>query len=519
MGYRIVQPSFGTKSGEEHVTYPKYRPHHSLHYDQHSNKPENNVLQHGAQNLMNQGAFGNAKFSFSSHGRPMGSKYAVYRCHTSSFAGYSTSKKNELLDIDEKRTMQSLNGRLASYMENVKLLEEENAQLEKKIYDWYEKNEGFVLPDCSQYFNIITDLQNQVLSARTQNADRSQKIEDCHVTADGYRKNHEKELLMKTKAEEELSKHYRILENLNEESQSIDLHIKNLEEELLHQKKTSEETRGGRSTLRSMTNSCLTLLMLQQHGADIGHCARARFRLHECPQLLQHAPVPVSSAEDIIMGIVDPSPYGRSNYYYSLMALQEISSLQAQLGTRVDVEVETAPSIDLKTTLSEIRNEYETLMERNLHEVETMYHKMISDLSQEVSSGVEKLQLSNNEVAGLKLSILTLETDLKKEQNLIRAYECTLAEIQDHYRSDLSHLQSLIDVNESHLSDIQSKLKQLNCEYNFYMDLRATLEKEIDTYKYLMERQDALNSSLEMTEVNVHFWCKWDEDTSRTHIG
>lgn len=43
-------------------------------------------------------------------------------------------------------------------------------------------------------------------------------------------------------------------------------------------------------------------------------------------------------------------------------------------------------------------------------------------------------------------------------------------------------------MNESHLEEIQSKLRQLNYEYKFYMDLTTSMEKEIATYKHLLER-------------------------------
>ncbi|XP_075702380.1 keratin, type I cytoskeletal 19-like [Rhinoderma darwinii] len=436
MGYRIALPSFRTKAGGEYISYPKYRTHHSLECDHHLNRPRKiNVLQNGSHYSVHNppGTFRELNSKCSGYGRPMETKYGVYRCHMSSFRDYTAPKNNHLLSFNEKKTMQSLNGRLTSYLENVKSMEEENVLLEKKICDWYEENEGLIFPDCSQYLNVITDLQNQVFSASEQNAILRQEIVDGQMTADGYRKKYEMELRIRNTAEEDLGNHYGILENINMESQDLDLHIQYLEEEFLQVKETSEE---------------------------------------------------------------------------------ELTCLQAQLGTRVNVEVETAPSIDLNAALSQIRNEYETLMERNLIDVEKMYHEVISELSQEVSFGMEQLQLSNNEVTEIKLCVHTLETELNKQLSMITSLKCTLVEIHDHYGSYLSHLQGLINMNEAHLEDIQSKLKQLNYEYNVYMDVKTSLEKEIVTYKYLLEGHDSSNSPWEMTEGKSQFWCERDEDTS-----
>ncbi|XP_075134447.1 keratin, type I cytoskeletal 19-like [Leptodactylus fuscus] len=431
MSYRIFQPFFRTKTSEEYVGYPIYRTHLSLDRDRNVNKPqEMNVLQNGAYYRVHNV---NGSFKDSSYGRSTGSSYAVYRSHMSNFDGCNPSKNNDLLNFNEKKTMQSLNDRLASYLENVKSLEKENELLEEKICDWYTENEGLVFPDCSQYFNDIMDLQNQVRSVSAHNAKITQEIEDSQRTADGYAQKYEIELITKTKAEEELCNDYELLENIHEESQKLDLYIEHLEQELLQVKKRSQE---------------------------------------------------------------------------------EITFLQAQLGTRVAVEVEAAPSIDLNAALSDIRNEYETLMERNFDDVEKMFHEMTSELSYEVSSGIEELQLSSNEIMELKLYVHTLETELRKQRSMVTAHECALTEISEHYDSYLSYLQGMINMNESHLEDIKSKLKQLHIEYNVSMDLKTSLEKEIDAYNHLLEKHKNMNSPWKKTYETGEFWYDSDEDTS-----
>lgn len=70
-----------------------------------------------------------------------------------------------LLSGDEKVTMQNLNDRLASYLDKVRCLEQENADLECRIREWYAKQGPFCEPrDYSCYYKEIEDLQNQVTS-------------------------------------------------------------------------------------------------------------------------------------------------------------------------------------------------------------------------------------------------------------------------------------------------------------------------------------------------------------------
>lgn len=80
-------------------------------------------------------------------------------------AGFAGSEGG-LLSGNEKVTMQNLNDRLASYLGNVRALEEANAELERKIKGWYDKyGPGSchgLDHDYSRYYQIIEELKNKV---------------------------------------------------------------------------------------------------------------------------------------------------------------------------------------------------------------------------------------------------------------------------------------------------------------------------------------------------------------------
>lgn len=80
-----------------------------------------------------------------------------------SVGGFGRAGEGILFANNEKATMQNLNDRLASYLDKVRLLESENAELECRIREWYAKVGPSCEPrDYSCFHKEIEDLQNQV---------------------------------------------------------------------------------------------------------------------------------------------------------------------------------------------------------------------------------------------------------------------------------------------------------------------------------------------------------------------
>ncbi|XP_069807943.1 keratin, type I cytoskeletal 19-like [Dendropsophus ebraccatus] len=169
---------------------------------------------------------------------------------------------------------------------------------------------------------------------------------------------------------------------------------------------------------------------------------------------------------------------------------EEVNSLRTQLGARVNVEVKAAPCVDLNSVLSEIRLQYENLMERNLREVEEIFLARSEELNREMISGAEQLQSVAGDLMELKRTVQTLEIELQSQLSLKFALEESLVETESSYGSQLSQLQCLINNVESELAQIRFDLEQQNVAYKQLMDQKNHLEKEIATYKHLLEGND-----------------------------
>uniref|UniRef100_A0A8B9TX38 IF rod domain-containing protein n=1 Tax=Anas platyrhynchos TaxID=8839 RepID=A0A8B9TX38_ANAPL len=162
-----------------------------------------------------------------------------------------------LLSGDEKVTMQNLNDRLASYLDKVRCLEQENADLECRIREWYAKQGPFCEPrDYSCYYKEIEDLQNQVTSFLDNNK-IILNIDNSRMTADDFRVKYETELALRQSVEADINGLRQVLDQLTLCRSDLEAQLESLREELCCLKKNHEEVGSCSSrTVSVEVNAC-----------------------------------------------------------------------------------------------------------------------------------------------------------------------------------------------------------------------------------------------------------------------
>ncbi|KAG8566394.1 hypothetical protein GDO81_013221 [Engystomops pustulosus] len=188
---------------------------------------------------------------------------------------------------------------------------------------------------------------------------------------------------------------------------------------------------------------------------------------------------------------------------------EEVSHLRTQLGARVNVEVNAAPAVDLTKVISEIRDQYDTIIANKAQEVEQWYNEKSEELNQQMTSSAQQLQTHNTEIIELRQTSQKLEIDLQTQSNMRGALESTLAETESRYGSQLAQIQDMITNLEQQLSDLRSDMERQNFEYKNLMDIKIHLEREITTYRSLLEGED----------INKGSWYKNNRDTISSGSG
>uniref|UniRef100_A0A8C3H8M9 Keratin, type I cytoskeletal 20 n=1 Tax=Chrysemys picta bellii TaxID=8478 RepID=A0A8C3H8M9_CHRPI len=172
---------------------------------------------------------------------------------------------------------------------------------------------------------------------------------------------------------------------------------------------------------------------------------------------------------------------------------EEVGELRKQLGGTVNVEVDAAPSIDLAKIMENMRQQYDSMAEKNRQEAKDRFDKQTEEVNQEVAINIEQLQTKKTEITDLRRTFQGLEIELQSQLSTKKALEDTLAEMEARYGSQLAQIQAAIGNVEAQLMQLRADMQSQSTEYSTLLDIKTRLEMEIATYRRLLEGEDKIN--------------------------
>ncbi|KFW90172.1 Keratin, type I cytoskeletal 17, partial [Phalacrocorax carbo] len=165
-----------------------------------------------------------------------------------SFGGMGFGEDASLLSTNEKLTMQNLNDRLASYLDKVRHLEDENTHLEQLIREWYKNQGPTSVRDYSQYYRTIEELQNQIVGANVDLNKILLDIDNTRMTVDDFRLKYETEYTLHQSVASDINGLRPLLDQLTLARSDLETQFESLKEELIYLKKNHEEEIKGLQT-------------------------------------------------------------------------------------------------------------------------------------------------------------------------------------------------------------------------------------------------------------------------------
>uniref|UniRef100_A0A4W6CAS8 Keratin 99 n=1 Tax=Lates calcarifer TaxID=8187 RepID=A0A4W6CAS8_LATCA len=183
----------------------------------------------------------------------------------------------------------------------------------------------------------------------------------------------------------------------------------------------------------------------------------------------------ISDLEMQIEGLKEELAYLKSNH-------EEMHLLRIQQSGTVNVEVDSAESVDLTKILEEMREQYEAVVAKNKMEVEKWFQTKVETLRTTISACTTEVKTSYSELSELKRTYQSLEIN---RQSVLT--EQSLEEVKSRYSVQLSQLQVIINRMEVELQQLRASIEQQQSEYNLLLDLKMRLELEIAEYRRLLE--------------------------------
>ncbi|XP_006889495.1 PREDICTED: keratin, type I cytoskeletal 20 [Elephantulus edwardii] len=170
----------------------------------------------------------------------LGTRISTSR-HMMSYGGEFAGAGGDLYVGDGKMVMQSLNDRLANYLEKVQALERSNTTLEMQIKRWYETNVPSASRDYSAYYKQIEELRDQIKNAQMKNAQCILQIDNAKLAAEDFRLKCETERGLRITVEADLQGLSKVFDDLTLSKSDLEMQVEELNKDLVLLKKEHEE--------------------------------------------------------------------------------------------------------------------------------------------------------------------------------------------------------------------------------------------------------------------------------------
>ncbi|XP_036197620.1 keratin, type I cytoskeletal 23 isoform X1 [Myotis myotis] len=346
---------------------------------------------------------------------------------------WGSGRGSSLLGGNGKVTMQNLNERLASYLDKVRALEEANVKLESRILKWHQERDPGSKQDYSQYEENISRLQEQIVDGKLTNVQVFLLLDNARMAVDDFNLKYENEHSFKKDLEIGVESLRKTLDDLTIVTTDLEQEVEGLRKELILMKKHHEQ---------------------EMEGQPVPNDFKVNVKLNTTP------------GEDLIKILED------MRQEYEFMIKKKHRDLDAWYKEQVKGKCPNSPKVPcpcgpMPTPLLFARSQSAAIAQE--------------------TAGPTAVQTNQGNIQELKRTFQALEIDLQAQHNRKSALENMLSETQSRYSCQLQDMQRIISHYEEELLQLRRDLERQNSEYKVLLGIKTHLEKEISTYRQLLE--------------------------------
>uniref|UniRef100_A0A3B1J2A7 Keratin 98 n=1 Tax=Astyanax mexicanus TaxID=7994 RepID=A0A3B1J2A7_ASTMX len=309
---------------------------------------------------------------------------------------------------NEKATMQNLNDRLASYMQNVQSLEKRNAELEQKIRDWYESH-SVVFRDHSDFLEKVKDLRDQIEYLSMCNTKTVLDIDNSNLVAEDFRIKYETERNLRTAVEADTTCIRSVLDQMVFTRSDLEQKYEDLKEELAMLEKNHEEEMALAREQTSQVNVSV----------DAAPSADLNEALTEVRQYYEN--VTARNRSDL------------ENWYQN-----KISTMEEQHDTHNEELQNTKEELkELKSTFQRLQIELQTH-----HNMRTSNEETLRDTEDQFTEQLSKLQKT---IDSLELQLKNIHTEMANNK---LDYDILL-NLKSHLETEITEYRLLLEAEDS----------------------------------------------------------------------
>ncbi|XP_030205041.1 vimentin isoform X2 [Gadus morhua] len=172
---------------------------------------------------------------------------------------------------------------------------------------------------------------------------------------------------------------------------------------------------------------------------------------------------------------------------------EELADLQAQLQDQhVQIEMDVVKP-DLTAALRDVRQQYESLATKNLHESEEWYKSKFADLADQQQRNGDSLRLAKTEANEYRRQVQALTCEVDSLRGTNESMERQMRELEDNFGAEAGGYQDNIVQLEDDIRNMKDEMARHLREYQDLLNVKMALDIEIATYRKLLEGEESRN--------------------------